>query len=125
MSNTNNIELDYYYNGELEGFCSLLIDVGRVGKTLLHTDGVIKAIWFYDSELNRIGSQTLFNNTPLTLSDNVRYISLTWMGKDVEYTLNGITFKTTNLVNEIDPMAFIIINDAHEVLGEGFSKKVQ
>ena len=27
------------------------------------------------------------------------------------------------LVNEIDPMAFIIINDAHEVLGEGFSKK--
>lgn len=28
------------------------------------------------------------------------------------------------LVNEIDPMAFIIINNAHEVLGEGFSKKV-
>ena len=28
------------------------------------------------------------------------------------------------LVNNIDPMAFIIINDAHEVLGEGFSKKI-
>ncbi|WP_042273249.1 YitT family protein [[Clostridium] dakarense] len=28
------------------------------------------------------------------------------------------------LVNEIDPMAFIIINNAHEVLGEGFSRKV-
>lgn len=27
------------------------------------------------------------------------------------------------LVNEIDPMAFIIINNAHEVLGEGFSRK--
>lgn len=28
------------------------------------------------------------------------------------------------LVNEIDPIAFIIINNAYEVLGEGFSKKV-
>ena len=29
------------------------------------------------------------------------------------------------LVNDIDSNAFIIINDAHEVLGEGFSKKIQ
>lgn len=28
------------------------------------------------------------------------------------------------LVNDIDPMAFTIINDAHEVLGEGFRKKM-
>lgn len=27
------------------------------------------------------------------------------------------------IVNDIDPMAFIIINNAHEVLGEGFSNK--
>ncbi|WP_418889647.1 DUF2179 domain-containing protein, partial [Romboutsia ilealis] len=26
---------------------------------------------------------------------------------------------------DIDSNAFIIINDAHEVLGEGFSKKIQ
>ena len=28
------------------------------------------------------------------------------------------------LVNEIDPLAFVIINNAYEVLGEGFTRKV-
>ncbi|MDO7205443.1 YitT family protein [Paraclostridium bifermentans] len=28
------------------------------------------------------------------------------------------------LVNEIDPLAFVIINNAYEVLGEGFTRKI-
>lgn len=29
-----------------------------------------------------------------------------------------------NLINEIDPLAFVIINDAHSVIGEGFTRDI-
>lgn len=70
-----------------------------------------------DSIMDNLGRGITFLEGRGGYSNEKKDILLVVVSRREEVTLK-------RLVNEIDPMAFIIINNAHEVLGEGFSKKV-